>query len=161
MSGSTFRRVASLRRLEALLRPAVPTGAEVRRGVPREGLTGRIVALSDFLEVVTEVPTLKAERHAYRDVFALEVLCLAWDPGASTFDDVDTAAEELAEAVRAVVADHPQLDQGGAGLPGLVSCTVSRAVGPNPWHTPEGVGSAMLLELTLTTRITGSPEDTA
>lgn len=133
---------------------AVPADTIVRRGLPRDPLAGAVIGLGDIEFVETAVPTLKTGRRHYDDRYRLEVLCIAWQAGADTFTVVDERAEDCAELVRSVLADHPQLDRAGTGLAGVVSATIVQADGPNPWHTADGVGSAVRMFLELDTRIT-------
>jgi len=164
-TATRFTRTAALVRLLALLEltrradpSLVPAETLVRRGLQRDPMTGGIVALGDldYTGNGTAVPTMKRGRLAYNDQFSLEVLCIAWESGTADFTEVDALAERCAELVRVTLADHPQLDQDGDGLPGLTSATLTECDGPNPWYTPTGVGSGCRLLITFDTRIEGS-----
>jgi hypothetical protein len=155
MTATRFTRTACVARLKALLDAAAPSGVTVTRGVNRDPATGPLIAIGDMLGVESGVPAMRAGRKAYDDRFTIEVLCIAWRSGVPDFDEVDAAAEVLGEVVRSTLADHPQLDDGTDGLPGVVSAVVTLADGPAPWRTNIGVGSVMRLEITVHARISG------
>lgn len=140
--------VTTLRRVEVAdrLRELLDTDGDnvVITGPPRNPQEGRLIVIGDITGELS-VPHMKAGRNQYDDHFAIEVLCIAWDPGAEDFATVDTNAQELGEHVHDVIADSPQLQLVAAndGLDGVVSAIVGEFDGPNRWWNPEGAGSAM------------------
>lgn len=161
-TATRFTRTAVIARLLELVADAraadpsaIPADTIARRGLPRDPLSGAVIGFGDLEFVETSVPTLKTGRRHYDDRYRLEVLCIAWQAGADTFSEVDEIAEDCAELVRSVLADHPQLDRLGTGLAGVVSATIVQVDGPNPWYTADGVGSAVRMFVEIDSRITG------
>lgn len=160
MTTTSFSRSSVVKRLLALTKshPDLPNGVTVARGVPRAGATSDLIASGDTFGDETSVPTQKRGRLAYRDQYRIEVLCVAYKPGVYDFDAADAAVEHLAELVRTVVADHPQLvDEDSENDPSLcvTSAQVVLADGPSPFWIEDGTASAMRLEVAIDQRITG------
>jgi len=152
---TTLQRIASLDRLAYLLDQAnADPELTILQGPPRDPQQGKLLILGDVTGELS-VAHLTAGRKQYDDRFEVELLCMAWDPGADSHIYADSDCEQIAELVRDVVAAHPRLEAlvNGDGLDGVVAATLSRFDGPNRWWNPEGVGTAMRLTVNIHTRI--------
>ncbi len=151
-----FRRVEALDRLRSLLEDTNGDASlTVLVGPPRDPQQESLIVIGDVTGEL-EVPHLTAGRKHYDDSFSVEVLCMAWDPGAPDFADVDVRCQGLAEYVRNTIADHPRLESraGADGLDGVVHAVIGTVDGPNRWWNPEGVGCAMRVNVDIVVRIT-------
>lgn len=153
MTATTFTRSRVAQRLFDLIADAedLPDDVEVLRSVRAATDRRAQIFQGDILGDTTSVPTMRAGRNTYRDQFRVEVFCVAWTAGDDTFADSDTAVEQLAEIVRSVVADNPQLT--GDDTLCVTSAVVTLADGPNGYHTDHGSASAMRLEVSIDQRI--------
>jgi hypothetical protein len=156
MTSTTLVRSATKRRLRDLLESASElSGVDVSYGPPRNPTAGAVVAFGDTLGELT-VAAMRAGRVPYDDRFVVEIIVGAFEPGDSDHELVDRRAEELAEAVRSIVAERPTLAliDGGDGLDGIVAAVVEDLDGPTPWRTPDGVGAACRVFVAVHARIT-------
>lgn len=146
---TALQRVEVVARLVELIEQRVTDSTiVVLNGPPRDPQQHKMIAVGDITGEL-EVAHLTAGRKRYDDRFTVELLCMAWDPGAPDFAVVDPAVQELAEIVHDAVADSPNLQvlTSGDGLGGVVAAMVGRVDGPNRWWNPEGVGSAMRVDV--------------
>jgi|LakMenEpi03Aug12_release.lakeMendotaPanAssembly.Ray.scaffolds.fasta_scaffold232519_3 hypothetical protein len=151
-----FQRVEALDRLRAVIDDVnSDRDVTVLVGPPRDPQQEKLVVIGDVSGQL-QVPHLTAGRKHYDDEFSVEVLCIAWDAGAPDFAVADERCQQLAELVRDAVADRPRLEArvGADGLDGVVHAVVGRVDGPNRWWNPEGVGSAMRVNVDILVRIT-------
>lgn len=156
MSASTFTRAATKRRLRDILETASElAGVPVSYGPPRNPTESASVAFGDTTGELS-VAAMRSSRVPYDDRYALEVIVAAFEPGEPDHELVDVRAEELAEAVRSVIAQRPTLalTDSGSGLDGIVAATVEDVDGPTPWRTPDGAGAAFRLFVVVHARIT-------
>lgn len=152
---TTLRRSEVIEQLVNLLGArATDPDVTVLNGPPRDPQQGKLIAVGDVTGELS-VAHMTAGRKNYDDRFTIEVLCIAWDPGAGDFYTVDAAVEDLAGYVHDAIADSPRLESstGGDGLDGVVSAVIGRLDGPNRWWNSEGVGSAMRVDVDVHVRI--------
>lgn len=155
MTATTFSRAAAKRRLRDLLASSSElSGVEISYGPPRNPTVEAVVAFGDTSGAL-DVAAMRSRRVPYDDRFQVEVLCFSFAPGDADHELVDERAEELAEAVRSVIAERPTLalTATGSGLDGIVAVTLEDVDGPTPWRTPEGVGAAFRLSVAVHARI--------
>lgn len=156
MSSATFTRAATKRRLRDLLTASQAlAGIPVSYGPPRNPTESASVAFGDTTGELS-VAAMRASRVPYDDRYSVEIIVAAFEPGEPDHELVDVRAEELAEAVRTIIADRPTLSltDDGAGLDGIVAATVEDVDGPTPWRTPDGAGAAFRLFVAVHARIT-------
>lgn len=156
MSTTGFARVEALARLRSLLEDLNSDhDLTITTGPPRDPQQEALIVIGD-VEGELVVPHMTAGRKHYDDSFSVELLCIAWDPGAPDFADVDVRCQHLAELVRNTIADHPRLEArvNADGLDGVVHAVIGRVDGPNRWWNAEGVGCAMRVNVDIVVRIT-------
>lgn len=151
-----LQRVAVLDRLQQLLEwNSTDPELTVLQGPPRNPQQGKLIVVGSEVTGELSVAHLSAGRKSYDDQFEVELLCIAWDPGADSHQFSDLDCEQLAELVRDTVADRPRLEAvtGGDGMDGVVAAVVSKLDGPSRWWNPEGVGTAMRVTINIHVRI--------
>lgn len=156
MTASTLTRSSVVQRLVDLVaaHDDLPADTTVSRGVPRDKTqTRRLIATGEITGDETSVPTMRRDRLTYRDQYRIEVLVIVWTDGDAEFTSSDDDCEQLAELVRDICAENPQLTVTGSDLC-VTSAVVARADGPTGFHTDLGAASAMRLEVAIDARIT-------
>ena len=158
MSATRLTRSAVLRRLLRLIAASddLPIGVTVHRGMPRGGPDSDLIASGDIAGDEISTPTMRSGRKATRDQYTIQLFCVAFVDGDDQFDDADDQAERLAEVVRAVLVDSPQLvDLTDRDEPDLcvTSAQISLADGPSPWHVDTGSASLVTLYVAVDQRI--------
>lgn len=151
-----LQRVAVMARLQQILEwTSTDPELTVLQGPPRNPQQGKMIVVGSDVTGELSVAHMTAGRKSYDDRFDVELLCIAWDPGADSHQFSDLDCEQLAELVRDCIADRPRLEAtiGGDGMDGVVAATISTIDGPSRWWNPEGVGTAMRLTTNIHVRI--------
>lgn len=155
-SVTRLQRVAVMERIQQILE-AASTDPELSivQGPPRNPQQGKLIVVGSDVTGELSVAHLTAGRKSYDDVFDVELLCIAWDPGAESHQWSDLDCEQIAELIRDTVADRPRLEAviGGDGMDGVVAAMLANLDGPSRWWNPEGVGTAMRLTINIHVRI--------
>jgi hypothetical protein len=155
MAVTGLRRVEAVNRLRYLLELAADeTDITVVVGPSSEPQQGKLITLGDISGELS-VTHMNAGRKTSDDLFEIEVVCIAWEPGVDSFDECDLECQRICEMVRTAVADFPRLERDARsdGLDGVTFAVAGRLDGPNRWWNAEGVGAAMRLTVQVSIRI--------